>query len=94
MAFELAGGLRRKLFSLSVVDTARGTRRVAREDRQAQTAGGPRNRGIFDPKLLRGALVPAVRKMNPRELAKNPVMFVVEVTAALVTWSSPPTSSA
>ena len=85
MAFELAGGFRRKLLSLSVVDTARGTGRVAREDRRAQTAGGPRNRGIFDPKLLRGALVPAVRKMNPRELARNPVMFVVEVTAALVT---------
>ena len=85
MAFELAGGFRRKLLSNSVVNTARGTRRVAREDRQAQTAGSPRNRGIFDPKLLRGALGPAVRKMNPRELAKNPVMFVVEVTAALVT---------
>jgi len=68
-----------------VVDTARGTRRVAQEDRQAGAAGAPRNRGIFDPKLLRGALLPAVGKMNPRELAKNPVMFVVEVTAALVT---------
>jgi K+-transporting ATPase ATPase B chain len=79
------GGFRRKLLSLSVVDTARGTRRVAREDRQAGAAGAPRNRGIFDPKLLRGALGPAVRKMHPLELAKNPVMFVVEVTAALVT---------
>jgi K+-transporting ATPase ATPase B chain len=85
MAFAIAGGVRRKLLSLSVVDTARGTRRVAREDRQAGAAGAPRNRGIFDPKLLRGALGPAVRKMHPLELAKNPVMFVVEVTAALVT---------
>jgi potassium-transporting ATPase ATP-binding subunit len=72
--------------ALSIVDTARGTRRVAREARQAQAGSGtPRNRGIFDPKLLRGALGPAIRKMNPLELAKNPVMFVVEVTAALVT---------
>jgi potassium-transporting ATPase ATP-binding subunit len=72
--------------ALSVVDTARGTRRVAREARQAQAdSAGPRNRGIFDPRMLRGALGPAVRKMNPRELARNPVMFVVEVTAALVT---------
>ncbi|MGZ6315424.1 MAG: potassium-transporting ATPase subunit KdpB, partial [Candidatus Limnocylindrales bacterium] len=84
MAFAI-GGFRRRLLSLSVVDTARGTRRVAREERQAGAAGAPRNRGIFDPKLLRGALGPAVRKMNPRELARNPVMFVVEVTAALVT---------
>ena len=85
MAFAVASGFRRKLLSFSVVDTARGTRRVAREDRQAGAGGAPRNRGIFDPKLLRGALGPAVRKMSPRELAKNPVMFVVEVTAALVT---------
>ena len=85
MAFAV-GGLRRKLLSLSIIDTARGTGRVAREDRRAQAgSAGPRNRGIFDPKLLRGALGPAVRKMNPRQLAKNPVMFVVEVTAALVT---------
>jgi K+-transporting ATPase ATPase B chain len=88
MAVEIAGGLRRRLVSLSVVDTARGTRRVAREDRQARaggTAGGPRNRGIFDPGLLRGALGPAVRKLDPRQMLRNPVMFVVEVTAALVT---------
>jgi len=85
MAFEAAGGLRRRFLSLSVVDTARGTRRAAREERQAAASGSPRNRGIFDPQLLRGALKPAVRKMNPRELGKNPVMFVVEVTAALVT---------
>jgi K+-transporting ATPase ATPase B chain len=85
MAFEAAGGFRRKLLALSVIDTARGSRRLAREDRQAQASGSPRNRGIFDPKLLRGALGPAVRKMDPRQLARNPVMFVVEVTAALVT---------
>jgi K+-transporting ATPase ATPase B chain len=87
MAFPIAGDFRRKLLSLSIIDTARGSRRIAREARLAQAgnAQAPRNRGIFDPKLLRGALGPAVRKMNPRELAKNPVMFVVEVTAALVT---------
>ena len=87
MALAVAGDLRRKLLSLSVVDTARGTRRVAREARQAQAgqAPGPRNRGIFDPKLLRGALGPAVSKLDPRQMMRNPVMFVVEVTAALVT---------
>ena len=72
--------------AFAVINTLRGSRRIAREERQAQAGGGgPRNRGIFDPALLRGALGPAVRKMNPRQLAKNPVMFVVEVTAMLVT---------
>jgi potassium-transporting ATPase ATP-binding subunit len=73
---------------MSVIDTARGSRRIAREDRQAKqsgAAGGPSNRGIFNPQLLRGALGPAVRKLDPRQLMRNPVMFVVEVTAALVT---------
>jgi K+-transporting ATPase ATPase B chain len=79
------GGWLRKLLSLSVVDTARGSRRIARENRQAGTAGSPRSGGIFNPKMLRGALAPAVRKLDPRQLMRNPVMFVVEVTAALVT---------
>jgi K+-transporting ATPase ATPase B chain len=72
---------------LAVVDTQRGTKRTAREARQAwfRGAGAPRNRGIFDPTLLRGALGPALRKLDPRQLMHNPVMFVVEVTALLVT---------
>jgi K+-transporting ATPase ATPase B chain len=65
----------------------RGGRRLAREARKdgAGSAPGPKNKGIFNPQMLRGALLPAARKMNPLQLAKNPVMFVVEVTAALVT---------
>ncbi|MGC8635204.1 MAG: potassium-transporting ATPase subunit KdpB [Candidatus Limnocylindrales bacterium] len=35
--------------------------------------------------MLRAALGPALRKLDPRQLVRNPVMFVVEVTAALVT---------
>jgi K+-transporting ATPase ATPase B chain len=72
----------------AVIDTGRGTRRIQRVEREASagTPGAPRApRGIFDPVLLRAALRPALRKFDPRELYKNPVMFVVEVTAALVT---------
>ncbi len=39
----------------------------------------------MDPALLRAALPQAVRKLDPRSLAHNPVMFVVELTAILVT---------
>jgi K+-transporting ATPase ATPase B chain len=85
MALSIDGGLRRRLSLMSVVDTARGSHRIAREDRQAEAGGSPRNRGIFNPKMLRGALVPALRKLDPRQMMRNPVMFVVEVTAALVT---------
>ena len=88
MALSTLGAAGRRRALMSVIDTARGGRRIAREDRQADrsgAAGSPRNRGIFNPRLLRGALVPAARKLDPRQLMRNPVMFVVEVTAALVT---------
>src|SRR5689334_20862023 len=43
-----------------------------------------RARPLFDPEILRGALKEAVLKLNPASLLKNPVIFVVEVGAALV----------
>jgi K+-transporting ATPase ATPase B chain len=72
------------------VDLGRGTRRFQRfvTLRGATPAGGapaPRPRGIMDRELLRSALPHAFRKLDPRLLIKNPVMFVVEITAALVT---------
>jgi K+-transporting ATPase ATPase B chain len=38
-------------------------------------------RSIWDPKLLRTAAIDAGRKLDPRLMVKNPVMFVVEVGA-------------
>src|SRR6266540_4321071 len=40
---------------------------------------------IFDPKLLRPAIVDAFRKLDPRVLVRNPVMFVVEVVSVATT---------
>ena len=40
---------------------------------------------MFDPELLRAAIPHAFRKLDPRLLIKNPVMFIVEITAVLVT---------
>jgi K+-transporting ATPase ATPase B chain len=40
---------------------------------------------VLDPDLLRAALPQAFRKLDPRLLIKNPVMFIVEITAVLVT---------
>ena len=70
------------------LDTTRGTRRFQRFvvfGGRKPEAEPPRSRGIMDPALLRAALPQAVRKLDPRSLAHNPVMFVVEVTAVLVT---------
>jgi len=38
---------------------------------------------LTDPKILGPAVVDAFRKLDPRVMVKNPVMFTVEVVATL-----------
>jgi len=40
---------------------------------------------LFDPQILRQAVLESLRKLDPRMVAKNPVMFVVEVGSLLTT---------
>ncbi len=42
-------------------------------------------RRVFDPPLVRRALVDAFRKLDPRHVARNPVMFVVEAGSVATT---------
>ena len=37
----------------------------------------PSRRGLFDPEILKEALVGSITKLDPRVQVKNPVMFVV-----------------
>src|SRR6266481_6235778 len=46
---------------------------------------GVRARPLFDPEIINRAIKESFVKLNPRVVAKNPVMFVVEVGAALTT---------
>ena len=48
----------------------------------------PKNapKSLFDKKLLGPALKDSVRKLDPRLVAKNPVMFVVEVGSVITTY--------
>jgi potassium-transporting ATPase ATP-binding subunit len=46
---------------------------------------GAHTRPLFDPEIVRRAAKESFVKLNPRKVAKNPVMFVVEVGAALTT---------
>jgi len=46
---------------------------------------GSRARPLFDPPIVRRALKDSFVKLNPRDMMKNPVMFVVEVGAAMTT---------
>ncbi|HSD18696.1 MAG TPA: potassium-transporting ATPase subunit B, partial [Anaeromyxobacter sp.] len=40
---------------------------------------------LFDPLIVRAAALDSLRKLDPRHVAKNPVMFVVEVGSVLTT---------
>jgi K+-transporting ATPase ATPase B chain len=42
-------------------------------------------RSIWDPAIVRTAIRDALRKLHPRTMAKNPVMFVVEAGSVLTT---------
>ena len=44
-----------------------------------------KSQGLFDSQIISAAAIDAIRKLDPRSLAKNPVIFVTEVVSALVT---------
>src|SRR5215475_15928048 len=44
--------------------------------------------GLLDPKMLWKSLPAAFKKLDPRVQIKNPVMFVVEIGAALTTYTA------
>jgi K+-transporting ATPase ATPase B chain len=44
--------------------------------------------GLLDPKMLWNSLPDAFKKLDPRVQMKNPVMFVVEIGAALTTYTA------
>ncbi|MBX3285168.1 MAG: potassium-transporting ATPase subunit KdpB [Actinobacteria bacterium] len=45
----------------------------------------PDRASLLEPSIVRRAAADAVRKLDPRQMARNPVMFVVEVGSVLVT---------
>ena len=49
------------------------------------TQAHTKSKSIWDPGIVRGAAIDALRKLHPRTMAKNPVMFVVEVGSVLTT---------
>ncbi|MCV7031516.1 potassium-transporting ATPase subunit KdpB [Mycobacterium sherrisii] len=51
----------------------------------AHAPGGKLQGGLLDPALLLKSLPDAVRKLDPRTLWRNPVMFIVEIGAV---WST------
>ncbi len=46
----------------------------------------PGSKSIFDPAIVKTATVGAIKKLNPRTMMRNPVMFIVEVGSVLTTY--------
>lgn len=71
---------------MSTHTVPRGERKQPNRQEGAQLISkGARARPLFDPDILRRAIGQSFVKLNPMLVAKNPVMFVVEVGAALTT---------
>ena len=45
----------------------------------------PQQRSLFSAEMLRPAVLDSVRKLDPRHMVRNPVMFVVEIGALITT---------
>ena len=61
------------------------SKKEARQEASGLISKGVRARPLFDPEIVRRATKESFVKLNPMKVAKNPVMFVVEVGAALTT---------
>jgi K+-transporting ATPase ATPase B chain len=55
------------------------------ERESAMPVGRGRPRNLFEPKIVRTAVLSAFKKLDPRVQLRNPVMFTVEVGSVLVT---------
>ncbi len=75
--------------SVTTTDPAKTTGRTPALQKQAKTVAG----GLLDPKMLWKSTPDAFKKLDPRVQIKNPVMFVVEVGAALTTYTAITSSS-
>ena len=45
----------------------------------------PQQRSLFSAEMLRPAVLDSARKLDPRHMVRNPVMFVVEIGALITT---------
>jgi potassium-transporting ATPase ATP-binding subunit len=70
--------------SVTTTDPATSTGRTSARQKPSQAVAG----GLLDPKILWKSTPDAFKKLDPRVQVKNPVMFVVEVGAALTTYTA------
>src|SRR6195256_3924803 len=52
---------------------------------EAMAAKESKSKSLWDARIVRQALIDSLRKLNPRTMMRNPVMFVVEVGSVVTT---------
>ncbi len=71
---------------MATVDTVPPEVKTSATERPGEVSlRGKRARPLLDPPIVKRAIADSFVKLNPRTLMKNPVMFVVEVGAAVTT---------
>ena len=70
--------------SVTTTESTTDTGRAPAHKGQPRAVAG----GLLDPKMLWKSTPDAFKKLDPRVQVKNPVMFVVEVGAALTTYTA------
>src|SRR5882724_7110878 len=53
--------------------------------RKHMAATSSKSKSLWDAKIVRQALIDSLRKLNPKKMMRNPVMFVVEVGSVITT---------
>jgi K+-transporting ATPase ATPase B chain len=66
----------------ALVNDSMATMNDIAESRVAKHA----SKSLFDPPIVKRAIIESFRKLDPRLVAKNPVMFVVEVGSVILTF--------
>src|SRR5215510_329219 len=74
-----------RYFDMATVTAPQQSKQTPKMDGAQILSKGVRARPLFDPEILKRAIKDSFVKLNPRIVAKNPVIFVVEVGAALTT---------
>jgi K+-transporting ATPase ATPase B chain len=76
--------------SVQTMERPTQTPSINNQPGNAPIGGNPRPKNkavsLFDPAIIRRAIRDAFVKLDPRQVAKNPVMFVVEVGSLLTTY--------
>jgi potassium-transporting ATPase ATP-binding subunit len=70
-------------YPLTSLDPATGDTLATAEPHEHETRA--RSLSIFDPTIVKSATASAFLKLDPRAVAKNPVMFVVEIGSVVTT---------